>query len=192
MALTVTTTTPIFLGFLAAQGNLGVSAPRLALGLSRGLSNYAGTSLRVLSADVGTLGVGAGTGAGMFMPQPAAVSAMIASFQSHSISGVASIPNAIAIAQGMCACLAQSTIQTVSPSVGSGTGTATLLPGADAVSIFIQAFLTSGLQGIQSANIASAVAQGFNAVAPLCKSPIAIVGAPNVSPSSGSGFGKLI
>lgn len=191
MALDPATTTPIFLGFLGAQGNLGVSAPRLALGLSRGLSEYASTSLRVISVDVGTLGVGAGTGSGMVMPQPAAVASMVAAFQSHSISGISSVPCATAIALGMCSSLMQSTIQTVSPSVGTGTGIATLLPSAESIGIFIRSFQSSGLQGVQSANMATAVAQGFNAVAPLCKAPIAIVGPPNVSPSSGSGLGKL-
>lgn len=191
MPLTTSVTTPLFLTALVSQGNLGISAPKLAAGLASGLSEYASSSLVVASVDVGTLGVGSGQGVGMIIPPPVLVASLVASLTSQNIAGIMSVPTATGIALGFVAALAQARIQTVSAAVGAGSGIATLVPNGASIGIFIRAFQSAGMTGVQSANMATAVARGFDTAAPSAKAPIVIAGPPNVAPSSGPGIGKL-
>lgn len=184
-------TTPIFLASLVSQGNLGISAPKLAAGLAAGLSEYASGPLQVISKDIGTLGVGSGQGLGMRIPPPVLIAAMVGSFGSQGIAGIMSVPTATGVALGLVSALSQARIQTVSPAVGAGTGIASLVPNGASVGIFIRAFQSAGLTGIQSANMATAVAKGFDIAAPSAVASLVIVGPPNAAPSGGTGIGKL-
>jgi len=191
MPLAPAVTMPMFLGCLISAGNIGVSAPKLALGLASGLSQYASGPLMVNSIDVGTAGVGTGQGVGMQLPSPAAIGAMVSSLISGGIVGIASGPTGTGIAQGFVLALAQAKIATLSAGVGVGTGVARLVPNSASIGIFIRAFQSAGMVGVQSVNMATAVARGFDLAAIAATGQLAIVGPPSPSPGSGIGIGKL-
>lgn len=191
MPLAPAVTFPMFLGCLVSAGNLGVSAPKLAMGLAQGLSQYASGPLVVTSNDVGTAGVGTGQGLGMQLPPPAVIGAMVASLNSSGIVGIASVPTGVGIAQGFVLALAQARISTISAGVGAGTGVARLVPNGASVGIFIRAFQSAGMVGVQSVTMATAVARGFDIAAVSAVGQLIIAGPPSPSPASGVGIGKL-
>lgn len=189
MPLQSATTLPIIAGFMPSGMCLGVSSQQLALGISLGLSYYA-PLIRVVTADVGTVGSGAGTGAVILTP--ASVIPSISSlFAAQGIIGVTSQPLAIAVGNALSSCFSTAIPITVHPSVGVGTGIGTLIPASGA-GPFSAGFASAGIIGKMGANLAIAIANGLDAALPSSIVNVIITGPAGPSPSSGAGTGTVI
>jgi hypothetical protein len=186
------TTTPIFLGALTANAQVGPNVGQLAGGLALGLFNYMQTGVSVQSIDAGTLGVGTGIGPSITLTEPLLLAALTGSFAGHGIIGPMAPLQANAIALGISASLALAVVQTINPTVGVGAGKLQLIPTGAGSVVFPAAFVSAGMAGPMSANMAIAVANALDAVIASAIGVIAIVGPPSIVPGAGLGTGKIV
>ncbi len=168
---------------------IGPSVPQLSLGIANGLVSYLQT-VTVVTVDVGTFGVGVGTGIGLVLPPPILAGALLGTFVAASIAGVMSIPLIGSISLGVSLALTAVNIVTGHPTVGSGSGAATVIP-TGATQYFISGFAAAGMTGAMAIPMATAIANGFDIALPSAKGVVVIAGPPNSSPSSGAGVGVL-
>ena len=193
MPLDPITVGAIMRGSLAGAGVIGSGSSLLAAGLATALCTYGKAGMTVTTIDVGTLGVGKGTGFGVIVPVPVLLASLMVSLPAGGIAGVSSVQLAAGISTGYSASLASAIINTIHPSVGLGSGKLQILPNAAAaIGIFISCFLAAGMKGPSAIPLATAVAKGLNAVLPTAMGIVVIAGPPNIVPSSGIGSGQLI
>lgn len=190
MPLASTITTPIFLANIASAGCIGISSIQLATGLANGLSSYAISGITAVTTDAGQTGSGKGTGTSILTPA-SIIPPMIGFFASQGIAGVLGIPLATGIANALSICISSSIVQTVHPSVGSGTGVGSLVP-TSGIPFFVSGFAAAGIVGVQGVNLATAVANGLDASLPTTVVTVGIIGASGSSSSAGAGTGKII
>ena len=192
MPMDVGTLLPIFTSALASHAMIGTSVPQLAQGLADGLSMYALSGIQVLSVDVGTVGAGTGTGAGIILAQPILGQALASTFSSHGMVGTFSPIITDAIAMGVSLGLLGAIINTVNAGVGVGAGTVQLLPTPGVgTAMFSAAFLSAGIVGVFGPIMADAVAMGIDLALPSAVGVIVIAGPPAPAPGAGAGTGKL-
>ncbi len=192
MPIDPSTTLPVFTASLISNGLVGVSNQQLAAGLSMGLFQYAHAGVIVTSIDAGTVGNGTGIGPSIILPEPLILSSLTASFAGHGIIGPFMPMQANAIASGISTSLALSIVQTLNPLVGMGTGKLQLIPTGAGSAIFPAALIQSGIAGPMATNMGAAVGLGLDAVIAAAIGIIAIVGSPNIVPSTGLGTGIII
>jgi hypothetical protein len=193
MPLDPITTTALFKGFLSANLILGISSSQLAAGVANGLSTYGKTGMNVGTVDAGTAGSGKGFGIGVFIVPPVLTQSLAASFIAASIRGVSAAQLISALTLGFTQSLSVAVINTLHPSVGTGTGQ--LFIGKNpivAAKTFIGAFEAAGMNGPTATNVATAIAIGLDNVLPSARGTVGIAGPPSPVPSSGFGTGKLL
>jgi hypothetical protein len=186
------TTTPIFTAALVANAQVGPNVGQLATGLALGLFQYAQAGITVNSIDAGTLGVGAGIGPSIILPEPLLLTALTASFIGHGIIGPMMPLQANAIALGISSSLALAIVQTINPTVGLGAGKLQLTPNGSGSVIFPAAFIQAGMAGPGAAKMGLSIALALDAVIASALSVIAIAGPPNIVPGAGLGIGKIV
>ena len=182
------TTTPIFTAALVANAQVGPNVGQLATGLALGLFQYAQAGI----IDAGTLGVGAGIGPSIILPEPLLLTALTASFIGHGIIGPMMPLQANAIALGISSSLALAIVQTINPPVGLGAGKLQLTPNGSGSVIFPAAFIQAGMAGPGAAKMGLSIALALDAVIASALSVIAIAGPPNIVPGAGLGIGKIV
>ena len=183
----------IMKGFMTANLLIGTSSSQLAAGVAGGLSMYGKSGMNVATIDVGTLGVGKGFGAGVFISPPTFAPSFTAAFAAAGIRGISAPQLISALSMGFSQALALATINTIHPGVGLGTGQLVITPNPPvAIATFIQAFASAGMTGPMAANAATAIANGLDRALPLARGIVAIAGPPNIVPGAGVGSGKLL
>ena len=187
MAITPDTTIPIFTGSLIASGMIGPGVKQMASGLSLGLFQYLQSGVVSTSIDVGTLGVGAGVGAGIILLETILLPALTDSMTGHAIIGPMMPSLASGISIGISASLALAVVQTINPFVGIGLGKVQFLPNGSGGTIFSAAFTSAGMSGSHSSAIGSAVGLALDAVIVSSIGVVIIAGIPNIIPSAGVG-----
>ena len=191
MAINPGVTTPIFLGSLVANGQIGPSISQFASGLALGLFQYTQSGLTVISIDAGVLGVGTGICPTIILPEPVLLVSLMTSLAGHGIIGPTMPLQANAIALGVSVSLALAQVQTINPLVGIGAGKLQLIPNGTGGSIFAAAFKASGMVGSMVTNLGLAVGLGLDAVIATAIGVVAIVGSPSIVPSGGVGTGVI-
>lgn len=177
-------------GALAGSGSgLGIAAPQLAAGVAAGIMLWL-PALTVVTADVGTVGVGAGV-LPCLIPLPLLVAGMQGGFAASAQIGILAPAMALGMAGGLALAFPQGLITTVHPTVGVGTGVATF-PGPPAVPFMIAGFRAVGLIGLLTDALATAVGLGLTTAFLSFVVPVPILGAPAPAPSTGVGTGKIL
>jgi hypothetical protein len=177
---------------LLGAGLVGIGSSQLAAALTGALCTYGTTTMSVGTVDVGTAGAGKGTGIGVIVPQPVLAASLATFLPSNGIAGLSMPQLVLGVSTGYSMALSGAIINTFHPSVGVGTGKLQISPNTIAsIGVFIQAFLAAGLSGSMAIPLATAVAEGLDAVLPVAMGVVAIVGSPSVISSSGAGSGKL-
>lgn len=174
---------------LAAVAMIGTSVPQLALGVATGVTLF-NTAMKVVSVDVGTLGVGAGLGP-VVVPPPALLGAMLTSFLATGIHGVMAVPLATGLSTGIALGFAQGLIVTVNTGVGLGSGVAKFIPGPGPPAM-IAGFAAAGLIGISAVQLATAIGLALTITFAALVGPIVITGPPSIVAGSGAGIGQIV
>lgn len=194
MALLPPAVTALVAANLAGVGVIGISQAQLSLGIGIGFAGYMVSAPVVTTADVGTLGAGAGLGFGLVLAPPALLSALQSSFTANGINGPSRQQIVTALSLAIPQALLTAQIVTADAGVGVGTGTVVSVLPVPAVSIpmMIAAFIGSGMIGTASARMATAIAQGIDQALPSGKGQTVIVGPPSIVPGGGAGIGKIL
>ncbi len=194
MATTPASVTGLLQASFAGAGVQGQYAPQLALAIGQGFASYVTSSPIVQTADVGTLGAGAGVGFGLIVAPPALQGALSAALSANGMNGVFKEPVALAIALALCQALATAQTLTVHPGTGIGTGTvvAVVPVPTSSVSLMQASFAGASLLGTSAAGFALAVAQAVDQVLPTAKGQVVISGPTSPYPGGGSGFGRIL
>lgn len=180
-------------GYLTAHTIVGMSSGQLSAAVSSAISTYGKTGMSVGTVDVGTAGTGKGAGIGIFIPPPILTQSFTASFISNGITGIVSPFLISALALGYSQVLSLAVINTIHPSVGSGTGTVVISVNTPvAIQTYITAFASAGLVGAGASNVATAIAIGLDQALPIARGQVAIAGPAGPSPAAGVGSGKLV
>lgn len=194
MALIPPAVATVLLANLAGNGILGISAAQLAVAVSTGFCSYMVAAPVVVTADVGTLGAGVGTGLGLTLSPPSLSSSFRSTFTAHGINGAnrEMIINALSGALSQSLLLAQ--ILTANAGTAVGTGTVVSVTPNPLVSIpaMVASFVGSGLVGVASFNLAAAIAEGVDQVLPQARGQVVIAGPSSPLPGGGGGLGKLL
>lgn len=193
MALLPPAVTGIVATNLAACGIIGLSTAQLALGIGTGFSLYMTSVVTVNTADVGTLGGGAGIGLGLTLAPPVLMQSLRSTFEANGISGPSKDQMITAISSAVSQALLLVQVVTAHGGVGVGTGTIVSVNPVPAASIpmMIANFLSVGLIGLASASLATAIASGIDQSLASAKGQVVIVGPPSPFPGGGGGFGKI-
>jgi hypothetical protein len=173
---------------------IGISMPQLASATASAFVTYNTTSVIVNTIDAGaTTGPGVGVGFGIILPSPILIGTFTSSFSGHGILGIFAPSMISALANTFSFAYSLAGIITNHPSVGSGSGIASLIanPGAS-VTTFISTFQAFGLNGPSSPQLASAIAIGLDQAIPFAKGLVTIAGGVVPSPTIGNGTGNLI
>jgi hypothetical protein len=182
--LSATITTGIFAG-----GLVGPAVPKLGSGLGQGIALWV-RKLKVITVDVGAVGVGKGL-APLIVPQPLLMVNLLIAYAANDQLGVMAPLEASGIANGLFVGFAQGVISTTHPSVGAGAAVARIT-GPTAFSSIMQGFSSAGITGQGASKKANAISIALSIVMQTLVLPVAIVGAGGPSPSSGSGSGSII
>jgi len=177
---------------LAATGNLGVGVPMFSMGIAIGVCQYLTVQSKVMTVDVGTLGVGTSV-IPLVVPSPLLVSSLTTGFASAGLMGTLAPKAILGIANGlMTGWIALALLQTNHPTVGVGTGVARVM-GPSAVPAMIMGFTAAGMVGDGPARMGRAIGVGLDMTfATFLQPGIPIVGSALPSGSSGVGFGTVI
>lgn len=175
---------------LAASGMLGPAMPQLASGVAAGVILYNTSSLKVITVDAGTLGVGAGA-APVLVPQPLLLSSLLTAFAATGILGPMSPLLALGLANGLSIGFLQGLLVTVHPTVGVGAGVAKFVAGT-AVPSMIAGFASVGMVGPGAIKKATAIGIALDITFLALVLPTPIVGPPTPLPSAGAGFGQIV
>lgn len=174
---------------ITAAGMIGTSAVQLATAVASGIVLWNPT-IKIVSVDVGVLGVGAGTGP-IVVPPPALLGALTTTMAASGIIGTMAIPLATGLSTGIALGYASGLIVTVNTGVGVGSGVAKVIP-PPAVPQMIAGFAAAGLTGTSVVQLATAIGLALPiAFAPLV-STIVIVGSPSILPGVGAGIGQIV
>lgn len=194
MAVTPASVAALLQASLSGANILGQFAPQLAVAIGQGFASYITSSPVVQTADVGTLGVGAGVGFGLVVATPALQGALSATLSANGINGIYREPAALAIATALTQALATAQILSVHPGTGVGTGTVvSVIPvPASSVALMTSAFAGASLLGTSSAGFALAVAVAFDQVLPTARGQVVISGPTSPYPGAGVGTGKIV
>jgi hypothetical protein len=182
---------------LASAGSIaGMYSPQLILGLSNGITAYLLT-LQVKTTDVGTLGVGIGTGKVIITP-PQLVGPLMGAASSNSLTGtyVAGLMSAIGTATASFI-VSAGMVTSQHPTVAIGSGIGQFIPtGPSPLQGQLMGMLSaSGFTGQYLVSLATAVAQGITQGLGTAQIIQVITGTPITPPplpGSGVGIGKLI
>lgn len=194
MTLLPPTVTGIVATNLAACGIIGLSTAQLALGIGTSFSLYMTSVVTVNTADVGTLGGGAGLGLGLTLAPPVLMKSLHSTFEANGISGPSKEQLITAISSAVSQALLLAQIATAHGGVGVGVGTITSVnpvPTAS-ISMMIANFLSVGLIGLASASLATAIASGIDQALTSAKGQVIIAGPPSPFPGGGMGMGKIL
>ena len=189
MAITPVTTLPIISSNFASAAVVGISSFQLATAIANGLAAYAAAEITVSTADVGTAGVGVGSGFCSLSPG-STLPFTTSSFTSQGMVGIFSLPLATAVANSISQCISLATPVTTHSGVGAGSGVGTLVP-TSGIPFFVESFAAAGITGIQGVNLATAVANSLDLSLPSTVVTVAIVGPPTPSSAFGVGVGKI-
>jgi len=194
MALLPPPVAGILLANFAGQTILGISAVQMAAAVSAGFCGYMVSAPVVTTADVGTLGAGAGVGFGPVLAPPSLASALRSSFDAHAIKGNNRDMLIAALSNGLSQSLLLAQILTVNAGTAIGTGKVVGVAPVPAVSIplMIASFVGCGLLGIASINLATAIAQGVDQALPQVQAQVVIAGPSSPFPGGGAGVGKFL
>jgi len=190
LALIETTSVSIVASQMSAAGIGGAGIAQMSLAVGNGMT-LALRAVTIVSADVGTVGVGAGTGIPFLEPN-VAVSLFGVSLASSGIIGPSSAQLASAYGSSLSLIVSTATSFTVHPAVGVGAGVITAIPSGTAVSIFTSTLAAAGMVGSSVTNLAAALGTAFEMCVPVITGPIAIVGPPSIVPISGVGTGVFL
>lgn len=190
MALVEASSVSIVASQMSSVGMGGSGVAQMALAVGNGMT-LALRAVTVTTADVGTVGVGAGTGVPFLEPN-AATSFFSIGLASSGVSGPSSVQLALAYGASLSLIVSTATSVTVHPAVGTGAGVMTVIPSGTATSIFLGALSSSGMTGAFVANLANALGSAFEMCMPIITGPVAIVGPPSVIPISGIGTGVFL
>jgi hypothetical protein len=174
---------------LLGSGMLGPAMPKLASGLSQGLTLWV-KKLRVITVDAGAVG----TGKGLFpflIPQPILMGSLLVAYAANGHLGPMAPLEAVGLANGITVGLAQGFLNTTHPSVGVGAAVARI-SGPPAFSSIMQGLSSAGITGQGASAKANAISSALMVVLQTLVLPVPIVGAAGLSPSSGSGSGSII
>ena len=174
---------------LLASGNIGIAVPQLALGTATGVCLFT-QSMPVISADVGTLGVGA-TALPLLVPQPLLLTSLLAGFAASATVGTMAPLLAAGLSVGLNVGFLQGLITMAHPSVGVGTGVAKFIP-TGAIPAMIAGFATAGMIGPGAIKTATGIGIAMTLVFGAYTLPVPIVGPPAPAPGAGAGIGKIV
>jgi hypothetical protein len=175
---------------LLATGQIGQGMPKFALGVSLGVVDYL-SSARVITTDVGTLGVGTSI-IPMIVPQPLLLGGILSGMGSMGILGPMAPLVALGLANGITIGLAAlALLQTNHPSVGTGAGVARIV-GGTAVPAMIGGFDSVNMSLDGSKKMATAIGIGLDITFAAFFQPIPIVGPSAPVNGAGVGFGSVI
>jgi hypothetical protein len=179
---------------MTGQSIFGLSCNQFSLAVANGFCSYLLSSPIVNTLDVGTAGVGAGSGLGIIIPPPIFINAFQSTFAGKGINGEMRSSLIRALAFSLSASLAFAQIITAHAGTGVGTGTIVNITPVPtmSISLMIQNFIGSGLLGVMSANLATAIAQGIDQALPSAKGQIIIVGPSSPFPGGGLGSGRIL
>lgn len=175
---------------ITATGMIGVGVPKYALAIATGISIWI-PQVKVITADTGTLGVGAGTPTPIILPIPVLYGNLVAGMLSQGLAGVLMPAMMAGLANGLAGAFFQAVTSTIHPVVGAGGGVATFraLPATPSM---LLGFASAGLVGDGPIKKARAVGMALDRTFASLVLPIGIVGPPSVSPSAGAGVGNII
>ena len=189
MPITLAGLTGTLLPALAGAGMLGISVPQLATAVATGIAQW-NPQIKIISVDVGTLGVGTGTGP-VILPPPTLLSALLSAFTAGDISGTMAVPLATGLSIGIATGYASGLIMTINTGVGVGSGVAKFIP-PPAVPSMVSGFAAAGLTGTSAVQLATAIGIALPiAFAPLVGT-VVIVGSASPLPGAGSGIGQIV
>lgn len=179
----------LLLPSLVGVGMLGVGTPKLASAVTQGVIFWA-SSRSVNTKDVGTSGVGKGLG---LLPVTSSLlyPLLLQESLGAGMLGIFTPVFMIGLSSGLSSFLSLATVQTNHPTVGVGTGIATVT-GPPSFASFDLGFQTEGISGESSRRIAQVLGNTFDKVFPSLPIPLAIVGPSSPNPSSGVGVGKVL
>jgi hypothetical protein len=189
MPLTPPLVTGALLASLPASGFIGISVPQLAAAIGAGVGLWVSSALQVVTVDVGTLGVGVGI-LPCVVPPALLTASMLTTFPATGHLGPFAPALANGVALGLSIAFPSGLITTSHPTVGLGACVATFV--GTAVPSMVAGFAAQGLAGPSGVLTATAVGAGLDITFNVLKLPIPIVGPPNIVPSGGVGFGKLL
>lgn len=194
MALVPPVVAAALLADMAGNSILGISAAQLAAAVSTGWCSYMLAAPVVTTSDVGSLGAGVGNGVGLIMSPGSLSQSFRSTFISHGINGNHRDLLINALSVGLCQSLLAAQILTAAAGTGVGAGKIVSVLPNPGVSIptMVSAFAGSGLFGVFSAALASAIAQGFDQVLPTAQGQVVIVGAGSPFPGGGLGLGRFL
>jgi hypothetical protein len=163
-----------------------------SLGIAIGVCQYLTVQSKVLTVDVGTLGVGTSI-IPMIVPNPLLQTSLTSGFASAGLMGVMAPKAILGITNGLTTgWVALALLQTNHPTVGVGTGVARIV-GPSAVPAMISGFAAAGMSGDGPSRIARAIGAGLDMTfASFVQIGIPIVGAGSPVGSSGVGLGTVI
>lgn len=194
MPVTPVTLTPNLVGPFKAFGLNGPSSLQLAQGLAQAFTVFL-TTIPVVTAHVGVLGVGTGTGKVTIDPV-SGVGIVTSSLTSVGITG----PSAASLAAGVVQALAVEIntnalvqVAIVGSSTGTGFGTLSTATAAALVPLIIVNFTSVGLIGVSSAQLAQGLGQGIATWMKTALITTVDVGtpAPPFTAVAGAGSGKV-
>ncbi len=183
-ALTVTITTA-----LIGSGMLGIATPKFASGVALGVSLWV-QKLSVNTVDAGLVGVGTGFLPFLF-PQPIFLASLLGTFVANGLIGPMAPLEATGLSTGISLGLAQGVVTTTHPTVGAGAAVARV-SGPPAFSSLMQGFSSVGITGPGASRKANAISTALMITLQSLVLPVPIVGAGGLSPSSGTGSGKIV
>ena len=189
MPLTPASITGLVTVNLLATGNLGTKVPQLAAGVAAGVMLW-NASLKVVTIDAGTLGVGVGL-LPCVIPQPLLLASFLGGLAATGNVGVMMPLLALGLANGLALSFATGVITTTHPTVGTGTGVARF-NGGSAVPGMIGGFASVGMVGPGPTKIATGIGVGLDTAFAAFTVPIPIVGPPSPAASGGTGFGTIV
>jgi hypothetical protein len=173
----------------ASNGFVGTAIPNLSLGIGLGISLWAKAQV-VNTVDAGFLGAGKGI-LPFLIPAPLLLSNLMTAYSSKGIVGEMAPQEANSIATGLSVGLAQGSIESVHPTVGTGGGTG-IVSGPSAFSFLMQGFSSNGILGEFAPKKASAISTALMVTLQSFTFLIPIVGSGSSSAGSGVGSGVLV
>ncbi|HEY8096308.1 MAG TPA: hypothetical protein VIE65_09510, partial [Methylobacter sp.] len=129
---------------------------------------------------------------GIILPSPVLIGTFQSTFTANGINGVSRSQIILALANAISQAFAIGLITTVNTGVGAGTGIASFIPNSGlSVPMMIAGFTASGIAGISSVPLATAIALGIDQAIPSAIGQVVIVGGAGLFPSTGFGLGKI-
>jgi len=167
----------------------GSGVPKLAQGVANGVCAWV-KSLKVVTVDAGTLGVGVGF-LPFAVPPPLLIASLLAAYPVNGQLGVMAPQEATGLGVGLGLGFIQGIMTTQHPTVGSGTGVAKVI-GGPAFPFLMAGFAGVDIKGTGATQKASAISLALQMTLAVFTLPIPIVGAPTPMGSSGVGQGSIL